>query len=487
MAVGIAIIAFIIFLNIRFSFITFNTFLVLGIIILFIASAATIFYFRKNLATTLKKFYHSKTFLISLIVLSIVGVLARFAFIGLDYSYKTNDPKSYYHNAISLVETGHLVEDDWYDPHYVAFNPYIYNYIHLLKISMNIFGTNPASFIILNTFLDLIAATLIFFLAQKLKNRRFAIFAATLWLINPFSIVFCALPLPIVIVNTFLILCVFLVYFATKNHENSRNFLLINLALALALGFGNLFRPFMIIVIVAIAILYFFLFIKKPALKSAAIFIFSLIMLYIPIPVLNNISLQSVKNITGYSDISISSGWSMLLGSNLRYGGYWNDEDRALVAEIENNQDLSVRETHRELTRLAKERYLSYSLSELSELFFKKSANLTQSPASAIWYEMYNYKAPNLQSFLTLVSGIFVYIILIAGLLLAFAIFRMKKLPLFPVFILLLFVGLFLSGLLVEVMNRYFVPFLTVFILFIIASLPYISCGAKKRISKNRD
>ncbi|MCL1876801.1 glycosyltransferase family 39 protein [Candidatus Saccharibacteria bacterium] len=472
--VGLIVMAYVLILNFRTEFMKLPLFIGLLVVCFLVFLAVLTYRWRQNIKKFLMARYQSKRFLIVLAVLCLLGIFARFAFLGVDYTSATNDPKSFYQNAVSLVETDHLVNDDWYDAHYVAFNPYIYNYIYLLKMAMQVFGTGPLAFIMLNTVIDILAAGVIYLFAKKIKkDHRFALAVAAIWLINPFGIVFSAIPLPVVIVNFFIVLSIFLTYLAVQNIDNIRKFLAINCALAASLALGNLFRPFMIVFVIAIAILYLLLFLKKSP-RYIPLLVGSLIILYVPIPIISNLSLRAVESATGYSDLSVDSSWSLLLGSNLKYGGHWNGEDAAIAAKLENEQKLSMREAKKELAKIAIERYLSYTPAELADLMFKKSVDLAGDPADTVHFEMYNYKNPQIQMILTIFASIFVIFVQIASFAYVFYMLKVKKYPLFSIFLLLIFIGLFFSSLLVETMSRYYVPFLTVVIIFLVTKKRFV-------------
>lgn len=90
---------------------------------------------------------------------------------------------------------------------YEAFFPFLTSYSLIVGMSMKIFGVTYLAILIPNIIFDLIAATAIYSILYKRKaNKTISRLGATLWLLNPLTILFCAEGTALTVVNMFIAL-----------------------------------------------------------------------------------------------------------------------------------------------------------------------------------------------------------------------------------------------------------------------------------------
>ncbi len=395
--------------------------------------------------------------LLGLVVL-LAGV-ARFSFLALEYSPHDNDPASFYSIA-STVATENSFGNQ---ADYIALFPYVMNYNLLLGLTMKIFGVNLFSVILLNTLLDIIAVVLLDILLRRLtENTTTAKFGAILWWVSPFNVIFSALSLPVIAVNT-LIMAVLLLILLLMQNLHKKSAPLYALSAGVTLSIANSLRPIMIIFIIAlmICLLLDFLLLKQKHVKILRI-IATISAMLIPYFILNNSYIHLVSAMTGVQTAENSSGWSIYVGANLASTGQWNTENGHLDVVLEEEESLTAAQA-----RLAREgvaRWLSMSGSEVMQMLVRKSLVLGGDQADAV-YDIKSYpgiwEREYARILIHIACTIYALFLTTASLLELIAKYRDKTLvPDFSIYIGLVIVGLFFASLLVEVSSRYFTPFL---------------------------
>ncbi len=349
----------------------------------------------------LRKFFQSRGFLWLVAGLILVALLARLAFLLVDYPELTTDPASYFYNAKSLAATGTLDESGWWGRDYVARFPYIYNYMWLLSVSMRLVGSGPGAIIALNTLLSAAGAILMYLLfAKGLKNRRVGLLAAALWFASPVEIFYTALPLPVVAVNTCLVAALFTAFVVLDGfrRSNGRRFWVYALVLGAALGIANIFRPMMGVLLIALALVIGYILLRefrgrgfRPRLLARAAG--GLLAVFVVMTGVQQLALLPPKNITGYDNLVYGSGWSLFLGSNRESGGRWNDADNLVQGQVADRTAGYWPEYNRELTDLALDRYGEFGLSDFFPHWWNKAAAVTAGLAGSVNFEFRNFPA----------------------------------------------------------------------------------------------
>ncbi|MCL2095038.1 glycosyltransferase family 39 protein [Candidatus Saccharibacteria bacterium] len=412
----------------------------------------------KKIHQALQKLLSWRHFKWLIIALFIAGTILRISFLFVGFTAQTNDPQSYFYNAESLINTGELGNSNWWGRNYVAMFPYIFNYIWLLSVFMRIFGTGTLSILALNTFFSLIATGLIYLLFSRTISRRAGLLAAALWFINPVEIVFSALPLPIIPVNTFIIAAVFVTYLLLRKRNQPKKFLSSGALLGLTLGLANIFRPLMAVFLIALALVYVFMLIRRFRLLHLATFAASLAIAWTVMSGIQSLALLPAKRATDYQNLNYFSGWSLLLGSNKEHHGTWNKHDEAIQEEVMTETNGDWPEFDRRLRAIAIERYRSFSASDFPLHWLNKSLVILAGPYYSIQFELRNYR-----NFGHIGYGIFTHVYLATLLLLLiFGLTRFiltRHLQLTVLTALLTAAGILAAHiLLTEVMDRYSIP-----------------------------
>ena len=237
----------------------------------------------KRFLTRLRMFTnnHATGLKIAVGIVLFLSLVARFLPIIFNTTYALDggltDTGVHYYAAQQLA-------DDWladYILEYEKTYPYLYGYSLTLSYFCKVlFGNINLAIIVSNLLFDLIGAVLFYKLLKRLFNRETSVIGTFLYLINPLSIILCWLPLNLVLVNTMLVLALYLaVLLLDKIKQNS---ILPSLCLAILLGLvifvSNLYRPIFTIILIAVVIciiLYTLRILtnrtKTPALASANI------------------------------------------------------------------------------------------------------------------------------------------------------------------------------------------------------------------------
>ena len=407
-----------------------------------------------------------KAVLTLLIGVAVVSVGLRFGFLAHEYQ-PTSDPEHFYTAAKDLAETGFL--DKSYVP-YVANYPYLYSYDFLLGKAMSIFGQGTLAVIVLNTLLDLLAAGLLYLLIRAItRNKNAALIGVLLWLLSPFNIIFSAISLPIIAVNTLIIAALLLVYLLLKNLNNLKLLVPLSIATGAVFSLTNAFRPFMVVFLIALVIYWLLYFLKNPKFKTMLNLDVALIGVLLPFFMLNYAYAQMVSVQTDLPPTLNSGGWSIYVGSNYEYAGRWNQEDSTYGTQVFIEEPTSA-EAHSRLQKEGMQRYAALSTGELVDFGLKKTVSLGGDLYN-MTYNMDTYPSlwDNLSFkwFVWIISALYVYTLLLLTAKFFIDEVRKKQVELnFMHYLFLVFFGLFIALLFVEVLNRYFTPFLVFMTIF---------------------
>lgn len=415
---------------------------------------------------------HTRLFLIIAIIFSLI---ARFAFLFLEYE-PTSDPQNFQTAAISFSETGNFGTLN----KYVAFYPYLAPYNVLLGISIHLFRNINFSIIILNIAFDIIATTCLYILAKKISNKiTTATTAAILWLLNPINIIFTALSLPVIIVNAGIIattLLLFMVYEAFKQPKNVKKLAILATLSGVIAGITNCFRPIMIILIIAFTITLILEIFKTKKIK---LFFISMILIFIPFYVISKINLLYVAKVTNNPITTNTSSWSLYVGSNYETGGEWNPEDAEYRNKIMQDLDYDINATTELLKQKAIERISSLNPKQIIELLSNKAFILTARQRN-ITYNINSYpqlwKRPLIIESIQNLCGLYFLILVLFTTIFLYHLYRKAYSKVHPIiiFVTLTLVGLFFASLLVEVSVRYFAPFYPMITLFATLGISFI-------------
>lgn len=451
----------------------FNSFLLLVAFLVFL-----VFFVkkRKEILVFLKE--HKKFVVILAIFLVVLGFILRGTFIFIQGDFKINSTLSdtgvHWYGATQLVENGNLGREIG---EYEKLYPYLFSYTGTLALFMSVFGNSYGSVLILNIVCDVISCLLLYILFYKWKKRKLVgLLAATAWAINPLQIVFCGLPLAIVIVNMFLIMAITLIYLSINFKNNLIKFLLFSLLAGGVVVTGNAFRPIFVVLLIAYILYWLTVVIKdRTKLKNAMLGCIAMIIGYLTIMGLPGILHQHFNQY--FHGEKSHSGWSVFVGANYETKGVWNPDDRdyffgpILVEQAKGDTDVAS-------SIILKRAFLRYGEMVVSGKIFQHFAN----KITVLFGDVNNsiYDLPYVFDFSSknflyrilqdLILIYYYFVIFIIGWHVV-EVIRKKKLNCddpFRLFLVISLLGLFAASMLVEVMNRYSLPLITILLVFAI-------------------
>ena len=382
----------------------------------------------------------------TIILLILFGILIRILLLFLNYKNVYIDEATFYYNAVKLANNTNI------NTRYIAVFPYLYSYILLLGSIMNFIGTGFKTVVLTNILLDMIGSYFIYLIGNKLKNKELGIKMMLLWLYNPLQILWCTKALPVIIVNTLFIICIYTFIILLKS-DTIKKKITLSIILGILLGISNSFRPIFVIFLIAMICYYIYnLLIKE---NKTDIKLINLIIIIIIFITCNNFYSSLVSSKTNYKIGNNTSGWTLYLGSNLKSNGAWFEVSEFNEFLNLNEDEFDVQEIHNYFKEQAINNYKTYSILNLTKLFTKKYYILTSNIPS---YTYENTINPLTNNKLTIIYKLYLIIFWITLILNCITIkIKNIKNPII-IFLIILEIGLILSHLLVEVSPRYFIP-----------------------------
>ena len=448
--------------------IAFNSFFLL---IVFVGIIFIIINIKKEIIEYYKK--HQMFICAVLIILIIIGFLLRFSFIFFKnrffISTELSDTGVHWYGSNQLVKNGRLNKQIG---EYEKLYPYLFSYTGTLAVFMLLFGTEYVSILLLNTICDIISCFSLYTLFCRWKNdKMIGLLAIVLWAISPLQIVFCGLPLAIVIVNTFLVLSITIFFLCFTNENNKLKLLKLSLLGGIILTIGNSYRPIFVVLLIAFFLYWFVLVLKdKKKTKKAIISCAGVIIGYLSMMRLPGL-LHKTFNSFFHGEKS-HIGWSVFVGANYSTKGVWNPKDRdyffgpVLVNRARGDADIASSI----ILKKAFSRYKNMAIEgQLIHHFANKITILFGDVGNSIYDLPYVFRfSDKNMSYKLLQDVILIYyysIIFIIGI---FIMDQKKskelgKVSSFRLLLIIIVLGLFSASMLVEVMNRYCLPFVTIF------------------------
>lgn len=412
-----------------------------------------------------------RTIFIIVVFLLLIGVIIRLMFYFMFDYLPISDPLSFFNQAKLIASGAGLVGNS-----YVGFFPYLAAYDNLLGLFIRIINNSWLATIVLNTLFDLASAIIFFVFIKNRFSIKLSIIALSLWIFNPFNIIFCALSLPVVVVNFFII---FSIYLFDKLHisitkNNIKHVIFLSIIFGLIVGLGNFFRPIFIVFIIAAFVFYIYLYLKNKNINICRVTLISFIIILSIFISMQKINTHFVSYQTGFNVSDNSGGWSIYVGSSSDGGGSWNEKDNKYLYDIlQNNSDfVSV---HNQLIKDGLKRYQDLGIFRSVKLIIKKywhfAGNqnwLYDAEASIIGFSGSKFE---------LVFGL--YLLFYIFCLFIFSAYylvnslRSKINNQIIVYILILIIGLFLSSALVEVQIRYAQVLYPLFLIILLSGINY--------------
>ncbi|HSX15561.1 MAG TPA: glycosyltransferase family 39 protein [Candidatus Saccharimonadales bacterium] len=331
--------------------------------------------FYTNLAAALSTVAGSrkKTILLcSLIVL--LGLLLRFSFyVHFDGYRPISDPETFY-GAAQSIANGHGLKGNFL----TAFFPYLAAYDSSLGLVMKLMGNPWLSVIVLNSFFDLLAAAVVYLFVRRLTGPKSVapLAAFALWVLSPFGILFSVQALPIIIVNFFVILVLYLGYLLCEGIKirNTKRAIGLSVALGLAVGIANCFRPtFTVFIVVLLAYLAFLVVTHLGQAKELAVLAVAGLVIVSGIFLgIQKLNVVLVSHETGFQAPSNSGGLSVYLGANWESNGRWNAADGQRTLYLSKIYGDNYEAIQNQLTKDGIDRYKSYGIGGTLSLFVRK-------------------------------------------------------------------------------------------------------------------
>ena len=408
-----------------------------------------------------------------LIILIIFGFLLRFSFVYFQnrfyISTNLSDTGVHWYGSIQLIKSGTFNK---IIGEYEKLYPYLFSYTGTLAFIMSLFGTRYVSVLLLNTICDIISCLSLYLLFYRWKNdKMIGLFAMVLWTINPLQIVFCSLPLAIVIVNTFLVLSITIFYLCFMNENNNFKLIIFSLLGGIILTIGNSYRPIFVVLLIAF-LLYWFVLVLEDNKKTqkAIISCGGLIIGYFALkrlPVLLHKRFNSF-----FHGEKSHIGWSVFVGANYNTKGVWSPKDRdyffgpVLVDRAGRNTDIAS-------SIILKEAFLRYKKmvknGELIQHFANKVTILFGDVGNSIYDLPYVFTFSNREIWYKYLKDVILIYYYSIFLIIGISIVKQMKLKelerdsSFRLLLIIIILGLFSASMLVEVMNRYSLPFVTIY------------------------
>ena len=418
---------------------------------------------------------HRKTFKIIGIVLIVLGFMLRLMFLCFQGEIYTNSLKSdtgvHWNGAQQIVDEGSLGQDIG---EYEAVFPYLTSYTGLLAIAMMIFGKGYFAVVFLNILFDVICCVALFILFSKWKKRKsVGLLAVVIWALNPLEIIFCSLPLAIVVTNTFVIISVLLIYLVFCHRSSLVKLAGTSMITGIVLACGNFFRPIFIVFLLAILVHWFIISLDEKQYKGAVLSCGVLIGGYLVTGLLSG-PIYSAFN-PYYDGEKSEAGWSFYLGANYDTRGEWNIEDRDdFFGDYFEEANNDIHAAHGIAMEKGLERYgaliaegriFNHLMNKMTVLF----GDVQGSIYDVNYYLHVSKEGKNYRILQDSVMTFYVLLLLTLGYCIINITRRKNKYERwkgsFMLFLMILIIGLLSASLLVEVMNRYSLPFITLMII----------------------
>lgn len=409
---------------------------------------------------------------VMMVVLIIIGFAMRFSFLLMGDRFSIDSVLS--DTGVHWYGAQQIVNDGQFDKEvgdYESIFPYLSAYTGVVSISMSIFGNGYFSVLFLNILFDLVSCLALFILFYKWKgDKDVAIFASMFWALNPLQIVFCSLPLAIIVVNTCVILSILFTYLLFYYRDDIIKLCLFSAVCGIVFAIGNAFRPIFIIFLLATIFYWIMISLKrKSCLKKPVISCLLIIVFYFVAGMLPGIIHTQINPY--YHGEKARPGWGVYVGANYKTKGRWSSDDRDLffgpVLLEQSNGD--VEDAQSRIMSAAIGRYAKIILNgNLVHHFLNKISVVFGDVKNSIYDFPYVFNVSNSNSaymFIQDLISVFYYLVLF---ILGYATYRMVRSKEylekkgFVNYLVVLFVGLFAAYLLVESMNRYCLPFVAI-------------------------
>ncbi|MDR0841992.1 MAG: glycosyltransferase family 39 protein [Acidobacteriota bacterium] len=421
---------------------------------------------------------HQKYIHTLLIVAAFGGAVSCAIVLFGEYRAPAGDYGILFTRAVDMASSSELSEPQ---QQYLSIFPYTFNYTGFLALFMKVFGVAYRSVILLNIWLYFIGAFLIYFLMDRIYDKKTAQTASLLWLGNPVNIVWCAVCSPIMLVNTLVVGCLAATVFAFDYRNRLGKLLLFSTILGVTAGVSSGIRPVMVVFPIAVLVCAIVFICRQGANNTGKAIGTLLLGCLMMAGSFGAVAWLNIRVATEFAqrELAVSNpGWNLYLGANYSADGQWNlpDED-TLQEKIDSG--MSATEVHNFFKDAALERYRQNSPTENLQLLLKKNLATSGNLAG------YSYNAsvaisrrtrPLLMAYL---SAYWVFI-LSCGIICAFGLRKKRYNPSFALLPVLFTIGCYLSFQATEASPEYIMSLLTPLTIF--AALGLSAIPGSRRI-----
>lgn len=399
-----------------------------------------------------------------IVVVSIFAILLRFCPIIFNFTYycenNNSDTGVHYYGAQELAKgnpSGFIFGYEKQFPFLIPYTVSLSIFAKFLPINYAIVALN-----FLSDSIGLVFA-LLFAKQHAFLNRKKIVF---LWIINPISIVMCWLPLNIVLINSLVMIIIYLMSLALSSlkYNNPKKRMLLFALFGLLITIFNLFRPLFSVFLIAASITLLFQIRKKSSFKRIVFCALTMCFLFL----ISSAGVHAI--IEHYLKTPVyhsTGGWSFYLGSNYKTNGTWSPEDRDYYYNELLPEKGTILEANKAAMQLGLRRYKEMGL-RIPLHFANKASVLFSDIKNSVYDISYSLRFESTGAKMKIIhSAISLYFIAVFILTLATlnrAIHSTPKPSGIILFVILSIAGLTAASLLVEVMNRYFTIFIPFFL-----------------------
>lgn len=412
--------------------------------------------------------------LVSILVITVVGLLARL-FFYFKFSYNpASDPMTFY-DAARAIAAGNGLQGDAY----IALFPYLAAYDNILAVAMKLISDPWLATILLNTFFDIMSSLVVFILLKKLlkSGSQLPLIAFGVWMLSPLNIIFSLISIPVIVVNFFIILTILISYLLIQQVSKlkTKYALILSVILGVVIGYGNCFRPIFLVAVIALTVIFIIMLLTtNKSVRFLRLFIMCILLSLLIFMGIQKLNLTFVSNEIGLNAAKNPSGVSLYVGSNWETSGQWrpyiNDEMGVICEKSLAQKKYDA--CHAELQSAAITRYKNYGILNSTFLFVSKLYHQVEQ-------QNYLYNAnQSIVGYMTSITSKVINIYLILYIIIVFTLsakflYLLAKQPMYDqvanttlLFMALIMIGWFFSFMLAESAPRYstiLYPIFTVF------------------------
>lgn len=406
------------------------------------------------------------------LTLIVLGTALRLGFIAFGdrvvIDETLSDTGVHWYGSQQLSEEGKLNQEIG---EYEAMFPFLFPYSAILSVFVSLFGNSIVAVVVSNTFFDILTGLLLFVLFYKWKKSyRAGLVAATVWMVNPLEIMFCSLPLAIVLVNMLIVASVLIVFLTFRAYGKRGTFFGLSALSGVVFAVGNAFRPIFIVFLLAYVLSMVVIVLRKKIIWKSVVLSSILccagfFVIGVIVPKIH-VCLNSY-----YHGEKSQAGWSVYVGANYESKGQWNASDRdvffgSMLSEVNGDMSLAqgtaMKRGIGRYLRLIKE-------GKIIDHYFNKVQVEFGDIENSIYDFPYMYgikKESVLYKFTQNLILLYIYVMIAVVCYYALNVVKNKEWheqSFNVLFLVVVFTGLFFSSMLVEVMNRYSLPFMAIF------------------------